>query len=237
VGAFDTIARVLQGGKIPRSVRGYIIPIASDDKRGTDDDIRCLQYFPETISDTKGNGWQPKDIPGLSHPLYQWVSGGPRDISFTAIFSRDNELATNPDATIGLGTLDIAANVTANDLRNVDIPGAVAWLRQFMMPTYTVNGAKAERSLPPKRLVLVLPGVRMNHTNPAFGANEVPCIMTQCDVVYQAFFPSGTPRLTAVTLAFAETIQLDGGVSPQDSQQAEFVGKQLYRFNPTKKKI
>lgn len=50
---------------------------------------RKFQYFPETIADTKQVGYQPKEIPGGSLPLYQWSNSGERTISFTAVFTTD----------------------------------------------------------------------------------------------------------------------------------------------------
>lgn len=56
-----------------------------------------FQYFPETLSDTKAVNYSRKNIPGGSHPLYQWISGGERIISFTAHFSCDTDLVTGED--------------------------------------------------------------------------------------------------------------------------------------------
>ena len=36
--------------------------------------------------------------------------------------------------------------------------------------------------------------------------------MTQCDITYDAFFPSGLPRIATVSLAFAEIAQFGGVV-------------------------
>lgn len=248
MGLYDTISRVVGSSKAPKSVRAYIIPISNETGNMEDESsIRCFQYFPETISDSRQSNWTPKDIPGLSHPLYQWVSGGPREISFTAIFSRDTDVNINvssasvTDRFVGATDLYSDSNTVQSgqidNFRNVDIPGAVAWLRQFTYPIYINNGTPVDRALPPKRLVLVMPGVRLNHSNPGFGASEVPCIMTQCDVTYEAFFPSGTPRLAKVALTFAEVIQIQNTIKPQDGSVVRYIGQSMYRFKPNDKKV
>lgn len=249
MGAFDTIASIIGGSRIPKAARAYIIPLnGSTDTPESDDQIRCFQYFPETINDSKGADWDVKKIPGLSHPLYSWVSGSERSISFTATFTRDTDIdvaglnARFPDRfntsinNVFSETSAFETSVVPNDLDNVDIPGAVAWLRQFLYPRYTQGGVRAERSLPPKKLVLVLPNVRLNYSNQAFGASELPCIMRQCDVTHEGFFSSGTPRITRIALSFDEIIQLSGNVTPQDAVNVGAIGGALYKYNPIKKK-
>lgn len=100
-----------------------------------------FQYFPESISDTKGVNQQNKEIPGASLPLYQWVSSGERLISFTASFTADMDITTNPDLRQG-----------ALRRRNPDIRSALLWLRRFLMPSYS-----ASRTFPPAKLRLHIP--------------------------------------------------------------------------------
>jgi hypothetical protein len=52
---------------------------------------RYFQYFPETIQDTRSVDYIQKNPVGSSHPLYQWVQSNARTISFTCIFSADDE--------------------------------------------------------------------------------------------------------------------------------------------------
>ena len=56
----------------------------------------AFQYFPDTVSDTKQVNWTPREIPGGSLPIYQWVASGERLISFTAYFTADVDLE-NPE--------------------------------------------------------------------------------------------------------------------------------------------
>jgi hypothetical protein len=71
----------------------------------------------------------------------------------------------------------------------------------------------------PKRIQLVFPrgGLGLAGGRPQGadyesknGTDEVMCVMTQCDVTYEAFFPSGLPRIATVALAFAQIAQLPG---------------------------
>lgn len=167
----------------------------------------ALQYFPEAISDTKQVNYVQKAIPGGNLPLYQWINGGERTISFTAAFSSDVDLSLHDGRTYealkGQELLD----------RNVNVAAAILWLRSFMMPTYD---EKTARPLPPPRASLSIPGSAIGYTGGVNKWDDSPhkirCVMTQCDVEYKAFFPSGTPRLASVSLSFGQIAQYPGAV-------------------------
>jgi hypothetical protein len=189
----------------------------------------AFQYFPDTINDTKGINYQQKEIPGGSLPLYQWVSGSERLISFSAVFTTDVDIlsvdANTRDAVSaadGDFTLSIADRLkqTGVQRRNVDIRAAVGWLRSYMYPKYNnaANGSAAGAqgvtiTQAPSKLRLVLPGSGIGIAGAcAETPDSVRVIMTQCDVSYEAFFPSGLPRIATVGLAFAEIAQFGGVV-------------------------
>ena len=46
-----------------------------------------FQYWPETLQDTRQSEWNPRNIPGGSHPIYQWTHGGERTLTFTSVFA------------------------------------------------------------------------------------------------------------------------------------------------------
>jgi len=48
-----------------------------------------LLLNPESVDDEKTSNWVANQIPGQSDPVYQWVSGGPRVVSFDALVTRD----------------------------------------------------------------------------------------------------------------------------------------------------
>lgn len=232
--AFTTIARAFKGGLTPKPARAYLIPL--NIFKGDEAQIgaqRTFQYFPASLSDSQGTNYQTKVIPGLSHPLYQWTSGGARQISFEAIFTRDRTYTADEQQGINTasspGTFGVsfsylvgAAGIASNaDPRNVDIPSAVAWLRSFLLPEYSTDGSGTfsgvpERPRPPQKLILGLPGVRLNWGVPTLPPSETYVIMTGCEVVYDGFFHDGTPRMAKVALTFAEIIQVGGKIIVQD---------------------
>lgn len=197
----------------------------------------AFQYWPDTISDTKAVNWSPREIPGASLPIYQWISSGERVISFTAVFTCDVDL--------------LAPNVKSNDVRNrlksigqgernIDIRSAFAWLRSFMLPTYAVEQSVGiPVAVAPRRMLLVMPGTGIGmyggNTQAAGNSSElndqIRCVMTQCDLTIEASFPSGIPRIGTVSLAFAQVaqyansgvVQFPQGVSSDGKYMAPFI--------------
>lgn len=175
----------------------------------------AFQYFPESISDSKNINYQQKEIPGGSLPLYQWVASGERLITFTAVFTSDVDLLpprrpgqSSAEASSGLVSRVKAAGVNS---RNTDIRAAVAWLRRYTLPTYARNITYS-----PSKLRLSLPGSGIGVAGGAIAGSvlddTVICVMTQCDVTYEAFFPSGLPRYVTVNVSFAQIPQMNGQV-------------------------
>jgi hypothetical protein len=178
-----------------------------------------FQYFPDSLNDSKQINYQQKEIPGGSLPLYQWVSSGERLISFTAVFTCDvdygaGSLISEEDAA---NIVNISSSLRerlqgAGQLqRNPDLRGAVAWLRRYMLPTYSNDYTFA-----PNKLRLYLPNSGIGYAGGSDETNtsrdSIHCVMTQCDVTYEAFFPSGFLRAITVSLAFAQIPQFNGGV-------------------------
>lgn len=170
----------------------------------------ALQYWPESLTDSRGAEWNPRSIPGGSHPIYQWTHGAERRISFQAVFTTDT---APPDETSGRD--DPYADVSLltaiqKGTRDMDIRSAVNWLRYFTYPSYG-DGADLRAYEPPKA-ILVLPNTRLGHD----GSDYVVCVMTQCDVTYEAWFPNGVPRILEVSLEFAEVVQFGNRVRFHD---------------------
>lgn len=192
---------------------------ASEDKVGP----IAFQYFPETLTDTKAVNYQRKDIPGASLPIYQWVSSGERAISFQAVFTTDTDIADSR----GQNDENQEARQKQQGVldRNVDIRSALAWLRRFTLPMYaSEQGAGSELGVPlskaPPRALLVLKnsGIGLRGGNAASHSkfdsqDSMLCLMTQCDVTDEAYFPNGVPRISTVSLTFVEIGQLNGLVS------------------------
>lgn len=241
----NSILAITGGGK-PQPERPYIIPL---DQYNGDAFInagkRYFQYWPEEISDTKQTNWETKNIPGLSHPIYQWISGGAREIGFTAMFTRDAPLSASDALAINdaqarmseSGFISVAPIGATKDNRNIDIPSAVAWLRSFEYPDYSQDGlgtGRAIRAKPPQKLILGLPGMKLNHsTNASIQIDQMVCIMTQCDVSYTGFFADGSPRIAKVALQFAETVQYQGRINQVDAFAVRSFGLAGYGLTQT----
>lgn len=181
-----------------------------------------FQYFPETLTDSKSINYQQKEIPGGSLPLYQWVASGERLLSFTAVFTCDVDYGRGVPAS-ATSTAEVEQQVSGQEAlrtrlknvgqlrRNPDLRGAVAWLRRYMVPTYDASFTYA-----PNKLRLFLPNSGIGYAGGSDGVysnpDSIACVMTQCEVTYEAFFPSGWCRALSVSLSFAQIPQFNGGV-------------------------
>lgn len=182
----------------------------------------AFQYWPESIQDSRSSEWSPRNIPGGSHPIYQWTHGGERRLSFTVVFTTDTAPGEGilGDAQVGelAGTTRDPYAVMADrplsgierGTRDVDIRAAVSWLRWFTYPAYDLGSNP--KAYEPAKALLVLPGSGIGHDS----KDSILCVMTQCDVTYEAFFPDGFPRIVEVQLEFAEVVQMTGRVRFQD---------------------
>jgi hypothetical protein len=215
-----TLAAAIQGGtfltKLNKRKQVASIYELKDEDSSPTGVYRAFQYWPETITDTKAVTWATKEIPGGSLPLYQWTSSGERLISFTAVFTCDNDLIDQENVNANIferlkdkGELN----------RNIDIRSALVWLRRFMLPKYS-NDAGAlgvPNVYAPPKFILSMPGTSIGLTGGAFPndastADSLYAIMLQCDITYVAAFPSGLPRVVEVALSFAQIAQLAGSV-------------------------
>lgn len=219
-----SLTSLLKIGHVPisRPARAYIIPL---NIRKNDaimcGNVRYFQYFPESIRDVKQVNYQNRDIPGLSHPLYSWTSGGPREISFTAVFTRDSMPSVNSLNLFSNSEYSNDVLQTEEDQYNVDICAAVSWLRSFMYPEVSIqeaSGSPGARPFPPRKLILGLPGVNISPYSSGAVKHEMCCFMRTCDVNYEAFFPNGSPRIAKVTLLFVETMQRASRISLHDAR-------------------
>lgn len=183
----------------------------------------AFQYWPETIQDSRASEWSPRNIPGGSHPIYQWTHGGERRISFTAMFSTDTApddiyLAQSAEAAAaGAAAALVPGLLTPDDpyaiqnlnplsglemgTRDVDLRAVVGWLRWYTYPYYSEGDDW--RAYEPAKALLVMPNMGLSY----LGSDHITTVMTQCDVTYEACFENGFPRLIEVALEFAEVIQ------------------------------
>lgn len=167
-----------------------------------------LQYWPESLTDSRGAEWNPRNIPGGSHPIYQWTHGGERRLSFTTVFTTD----TAPEDA-ALGRDDPYADAASSPLsgikkgtRDMDPRAAIQWLRYFTYPLY--GRGQDLRVFEPPKVILCMPNTGLSYD----GTDYIVAVMTTCDVTYEAWFPNGFPRIVEVQLEFAEVVQYGGRV-------------------------
>jgi hypothetical protein len=176
-----------------------------DGSPGTEEDF-VFQYFPETLTDTKQVNYQRRNVPGTSLPAYQWIFSGERSVGFTAYFTTDVDLLADPEFVNEIESSGLQS-------RNVDIRAALLRLRGYLLPEYTEDTHVV--TVAPRRVYLQIEGSGIGF---AGGSTKDPrdqiyCVMTQCDITWEQFFPSGLPRIVSVQLAFAEVAQKGGSVS------------------------
>lgn len=231
----------------PQLARAYLQPVdmAPDENPpwnpdgGEGGNAIAFQYWPETIQDSRGSEWSPRNIPGGSHPIYQWTHGGERRLSFTAMFSTDTAVEEAVFAAIEAlqsapaGTIP-ASILEANDPyelqalnplsglelgnRDVDLRAVIGWLRWYTYPYYDEeSGWKAYE---PAKCLLVMPNTGIGYT----GEDSILTVMTQCDITYEACFETGFPRLIEVALEFAEVVQSGARVQFHDRRLMEGAG-------------
>lgn len=207
-GSLGTLAGAIAARLNQRRSQVILIELSSEDDSPTGQYLP-FQHFPDTISDTKAVNYQQKTIPGGSLPLYQWMDSGERLISFTAVFATDNDL----DQTEGLAERLASAG---EKTRNIDIRTALVWLRRYLFPSY---GDRGDLGVPlaraPRKLLLFIPGSKigmMGCMATDSVQDSVVCVMTQCDITYEMFFPNGNPRIATVQLSFAQVPQRNGSV-------------------------
>lgn len=198
-----------------RRAKVAIVPLKVADDTPDGGGIGEFQYWPETLNDNKTTNYSDKEIPGGSDPLVQWVSGGAREISFTAFFTRDFNVLPGGQTEHRIGANQIQ--------RNPDINAALAWLRQFLYPNYQDGDLYVN---PPQKLLLFLPQTKLGFATvlSSGGSTSITdlilCVMTKCDILYKSWFPDGSPRVATADLAFRQIVQRAGRV--------EFIGSSAF---------
>jgi len=209
-----------------------------------------LQYWPETVTYNRGTiGWQQRDVPGLSHSLFQWTGNGSPSLSFEAVFTSDHDPGYQPLLTISDGS-------DSPFIRDLDLNEVAAWFAAATNPMYG-EGENEPVNPPPIIQVIpesIAPSMELAGTLDALGAppaaaaiagaleddavfnlgsggsNSVGTQFSQIDrdffailkdfsIVYEKWWPSGAPRIIRVALTFMETIQLGGQILPHSRER------------------
>jgi hypothetical protein len=202
-------------------------------------DLFVFQFWPSQVTDNYTPNYATKQIPGASHPLYQWVSGAGRDISFTANFvsevredsltiqgatsntSFSSRIAASGAGAITRGALALGAAFLPSSRYTVNVAGALASLQQYLYPSYNTQLASKGTTKPPKKLILVLPGTKLGRAEDADG---VLCILKSANVTMESWFPSGELRAASVALQFAEIVQY----TSSSVSNIRYIGSEAY---------
>jgi len=120
---------------------------------------------PSTYEENKTSNWIPNPVPGQSHPIYQWISGGPRIVTFEALVTRDSSHFLRPKDSDLLGKFlntlkdsalkvvgDVASSFAGINMppitdlfplddsdagNNLSISNYLNYYRSLLYPTYT----------------------------------------------------------------------------------------------------
>ena len=147
---------------------------------------------PSSWSDNKSVNWVSQSVPGQSHDVKQWISGGPRVVTFDALVTRDiNERQdVNPLDKLINSAINAVSSV-ASDFFDVNVPpltdllnglaggidnhplNIAPWLdyyRSLTLPTYSENNELT--SSPP--LVALHVGASLHNGNTEFKGELTP---------------------------------------------------------------
>lgn len=197
-------------------------------------DVFIFQFWPQQVTDNYTPNYATKQIPGGSHPIYQWTGGSGRDISFSAQFVTE----ITEDEFLPNATSDFRARITASSAGTgisvlgagggglsgvpalgplllpssrykTNVAAAIAALQRYLYPDYVEGGANSGKyAKPPRKLVLVLPGTKLGRKD---GDDGILCIMRSANVTMESWFPSGELRAATVSLRFSEIVQRSAG--------------------------
>lgn len=187
-----------------------------------------FQYWPGSLQDDYQVEYAEHSIPGGSHPLYQWVAGRGRTISFEAIFTSELQDPTN-------GALAVATAVGTSLLPSsdftVNVSAALAKIRSWMMPLYKSGGRLGDTE-PPQILTLAFPGTNLGGTT-----DMIQVILRSAPITIESWFPSGQIRVATVTLTFNEIVQSSGGSGESSSTRVQFIGRDVFETEANKYKF
>jgi hypothetical protein len=214
----------------PQSV--YLFPTPTSAVKGLpqQSDSLYFQYWPQSLTDDYQVEYAEHMIPGGSHPLYQWVGGRGRTISFEAVFTAEvNTKSTGTFVGGGNSGPASAAATVANSIGTsllpsstytVDVGAALSKIRSWMMPEYATAGRLGSTD-PPKILSLVFPGTGLGGGS-GQTADMLEVILRSAPITYESWFPDGTPRVATVTLTFNEIVQTPSGSDQNSGTKIQF---------------
>jgi hypothetical protein len=177
---------------------------------------RALQFWPETLTDTMEISYTPKNLPGTSHAIMQWMFNGGRTIAFEIRLLRDMQppVVQDENKSAVLTKADPSDPEFGSPERNTNIPYMLRFLRGFCYPNYEDAGDGFTTVAPPPICILDVPGTPLNED----GRSTIFAVMTQCDITYNKMWPgvNKQPQLKDVTVSvsFKQIIQNPGNSTP-----------------------
>jgi hypothetical protein len=147
---------------------------------------------PNEFSDAKSTDWGEAHVPGASHPVYGFGSGGERLITFELHIDGDR----NPKAR------------SANQDR-IDISQELFWYRSLIYP-YQMNGKESQVA---PSLVSFTYGTMWS---------SVLCVVKKADYKITRFSSSGTAMRGTISLALAEVVKKSQVWSDVDRDNTRF---------------
>jgi len=178
-------------------------------------DVFVFQYWPTQVQDATQVEYATKIIPGGSHPLYQWIGGSGRTISFEAIFTSEVEDTTQTE--LFSNGSNTGLTLLPSSRYTVNVAAAINKIQSYQYPTYN-NGSTD----PPPKLRLVFPGSRLGRRP---GSDDILCFLKSLRVTTESCFPSGAPRVATVALEFVETVQLAASPSDKSKTSVKFIDR------------
>ena len=101
----DEINLADPANKNNRLAYGALFRVAASGNIRTNPPRSAFLLNPDRIEDSKSGNWVENNIPGQSDPILQWVSGGARNLSFTALVTKDTVHFKSPAGTDLLDTV------------------------------------------------------------------------------------------------------------------------------------
>ena len=188
---------------------------------------QAFQFWPESVQDSIEIGWEPKQVPAMSHSLMQWSGNGGRTFSFELEMIRVMKPLAKQPTPFGLPPEDPANE--ANQPFNVNIEYMISWFRSFCYPFYEETAAGVRRAKAPPIAILHMPNMALNED----GSDIIFAVVTGCDVTYEKSFSDGQPRQVKLSLTLKQVIEnpVRGGKPFNFKGQAELRGARENKFS------
>lgn len=154
---------------------------------------REFMFNPAVINDSKSAMWGADNIPGMSHPVYQFGSGGKRLISFQLYFDGDRGRILS--SSLGGGR---QAPLRLNTSDGLDVSNELRFYRSLLFGDETTLNAPGLQTV----TVASTPSLVMF----TFGSfwKQVQCTVHKADIVSNFFTPRLEPVRATINLTLEE---------------------------------